>query len=419
MSKAKIEQVAVSHVLTTGEIGAFFASAITAEFFVEEKWQRSWLWITEYFAKHGQCPGPAAFKRQFPSFEVLPPDDDPTAAIVDELREHRKRYLALNGLQEAVGHFDEGNVDDALQATQRMLADIAAQSSEQTVDLSSDCVGGIIQEVLNRKGMSLLGITTGFPTIDDATGGLQPEQLISVLALPKSGKSTVLLATAMAAQRAGHRVMLRTKEMSKLEMWQRYLSLGAHVALTSILRGNLTIQDRDALREFEAEVLDMPDLTVIQDVGATTVSQILADVQQRSPDIVIVDGAYMLTDEMGAEDDWLRLTNITRGLKAAAQRTQLPWMISTQALIGKTSRKKGVQMGSFGYSSSFAQDSDAVFGLDREDLTVPKARLKVIAARNALGMEVDIRFDYGIGIVEEEGGYSMFRASKIGMGEDD
>lgn len=416
---AKIEHVAVSHVLSFGDLGAFLGAAITPDFFAEKKWNKAWLWITEYFAKHGQPPGPAAFRRQFPSYEVLPPDDEPVTAIIEELRAQRRRLLTLTGLQDAVGQFDEGNTEEALQAAQRMLTDVASQSSNSSVDKSSECIGSIVLDVLSRKGLSLLGIPTGFPTIDEATGGLQDEQLITLAALPKCGKSTILLAIAMAAQQSGHRVMLRTKEMSKLEMWQRYLSLGAHVSLNNILRGSLTEQDRDALRDFEGEVLDMPDLEVIQDIGATTVSAIRADVQQRNPDIVMIDGAYMLTDELGATDDWLRLTNITRALKSTAQWVKKPFVISTQGLISKTSKKKGMQMGSVGYSSSFAQDSDALFGLDREDLTIPKARLKVIAARNSLGMEVDIRFDYGIGIVEEEGNYSMFRAARLGVDDDE
>jgi hypothetical protein len=44
-----------------------------------------------------------------------------------------------------------------------------------------------------------------------------------------------------------------------------------------------------------------------------------------------------------------------------------------------------------------------ILGLDRIDLNQPQATLKIVAARNAQGMTVELIMDYSIGVLEEAG----------------
>jgi replicative DNA helicase len=95
------------------------------------------------------------------------------------------------------------------------------------------------------------------------------------------------------------------------------------------------------------------------------------------------------------------LTNITRSLKRLAQRTNKPIVISTQVLENKM-RNGQVTTDAIGYSSSFHQDADVIFGLQREDENVDDTRiLKVIASRNSGPAEVSMLWDWNTGDFRE------------------
>jgi hypothetical protein len=80
------------------------------------------------------------------------------------------------------------------------------------------------------------------------------------------------------------------------------------------------------------------------------------------PDIVFVDGVYLMMDELTGEMNTPQaITNITRAMKRLAQRIDLPIIITTQTLLWKMRAGK-VTADSIGYSSSFFQDSDVILG---------------------------------------------------------
>jgi len=65
-------------------------------------------------------------------------------------------------------------------------------------------------------------------------------------------------------------------------------------------------------------------------------------------------------------------------------------------------RNGQVTTDAIGYSSSFHQDADVIFGLQREDENVDSTRLlKVIASRNSGNMQVSMLWDWNTGAFRE------------------
>ena len=60
-----------------------------------------------------------------------------------------------------------------------------------------------------------------------------------------------------------------------------------------------------------------------------------------------------------------------------------PLVISTQVLRWKMSARRGVTADSIGYSSSFAQDSDAIIGIQEVEDDPALRELRIVEARNA------------------------------------
>jgi hypothetical protein len=115
------------------------------------------------------------------------------------------------------------------------------------------------------------------------------------------------------------------------------------------------------------------------------------------------------------------LTNLTRSIKRLAQISRIPIVISTQG--GALPVQKGLKMESIGYSSSFAQDSDIVFGVEEMEDMPHTSKFHVIASRSTPRGEVFVRFDWSQGEIEEMGELgskqAQMRASTVPQLSDD
>jgi replicative DNA helicase len=129
----------------------------------------------------------------------------------------------------------------------------------------------------------------------------------------------------------------------------------------------------------------------------TTVSALAGKVQQHRPRLLIVDGVYLMDDEQGEpKGSPQALTNITRSLKRLAQRFDIPIIGTTQVLSWKLGNKKSRQITAeaIGYTSSFAQDSDLVLGVESDPDIDNQAIIRVILSRSSPKGEVRIKWDW-------------------------
>jgi len=81
---------------------------------------------------------------------------------------------------------------------------------------------------------------------------------------------------------------------------------------------------------------------LVDAVNGITVSALSAKIEQLKPDIVFVDGVYLMLDDLTGEMNTPQaITNITRALKRLAQKIDKPIVITTQTLLGKMRAGKG------------------------------------------------------------------------------
>jgi RecA-family ATPase len=132
-------------------------------------------------------------------------------------------------------------------------------------------------------------------------------------------------------------------------------------------------------------------------VSGLTVDSLIAKAEQLNPDILFVDGVYLMLDQVTGEANTPQaLTNITRGLKRVAQKLDIPVVITTQTLLWKMKGGK-VSADSIGYSSSFFQDSDVILGLDAVEDDEELRMLRVVQSRNSGPAETAITWKWDKG----------------------
>jgi replicative DNA helicase len=245
---------------------------------------------------------------------------------------------------------------------------------------------------------ALRGIPTGLLGLDRITSGFRPQQLITFVGEAKKGKSLMTLIMANAAHLHGKSPLFVSFEMSAEEQAARYDAIVSKVAYTNILRGSLTNNELEKIANTLRMRKNMHPFVVTEDTSSlTTVSALAAKVKEFKPDILFVDGVYLMDDENGEpKGSPQALTNITRSLKRLAQNADIPVIGTTQVLSWKLGNKKSrkITADSIGYTSSFAQDSDLIVGVESDPDIDNQSIIRVVLARSAPLGEIRINWDW-------------------------
>lgn len=399
------EKLLLSKVINDRDLSPLFQRNVNDSWFVDNEDRKVWSLLKSHFTKYGECPSVDVVKENFPSYSLVEVNDS-VEYLLDGILASRRKIATVTMIGEAIEAIDKRkDPEGALLELQKGIIKLEEDGLSQTSDI--DITENPMQrweEYLYRKdNPGLLGVPTGFPTIDAATGGLQNGQLVIIVAPPKTGKSTLALQIAQNIHLKGSTPMFQSFEMSNDEQLSRYVAMRARVSHTRYQNGALTNEEESRVK---TKLMNMEHMRekfwLVDSAAGATVSGIASKIQILQPDVVFIDGMYLMMDENGEKPGSPQaLTNITRSLKRLAQRVNKPIVISTQILENKM-RNGQVTTDAIGYSSSFHQDADVIFGLQREDENVDDTRLlKVIASRNSGPAEVSMLWDWGSGTFRE------------------
>lgn len=373
-------------------------------------------WLIDHYRRYSKPPSIKAFRARFKKVELIAVADS-LDYLIDEVRNRRALSMLEQGMYEATELMEHAKgfevAHDVRDVLQRVLSEALIETAPTSdVDLTKNGAERLkLYDDRRKNPGALLGVTTGFKHLDRVTGGLQPEQLITFVGAAKAGKSTMIMNMALQAQNGGTSVLLVGYEMANGEQAERYDSLVSGLNIKRIQFGHLDDEEFDTLKKAIKRRSGYAPLTLVADpTGTSTLSSIAAKIAQYKPGLVIVDGVYMMQDEIGNEPPGTprHLTNITRGMKRLAQSTKLPIVITTQVLNWKLRPKQGLTADAIGYSSSFVQDSDIILGVenqpDREAQDpdgVQHKQARVLLARNSRNTTVRFTIDWRIGQIQE------------------
>ena len=408
---ANNEERLLSKAIRNRDIRLLIEYGVQEDWFFNDLNRQVWKFVAKHNEKYGEVPTAVTVKENFPTYTLHAVEDN-IEYLLDQLVEYRKRQKTIDTLLEAQQAVQQGDHNAAIQtmssAVQSLLNDNTRESNDENL---SDNPLQRYDEYLSIKTRpnGLLGISTGFKTIDDITAGLLSQQLWTIVAPPKTGKSVLAMQMAIRAQDENLKVMFQSFEMTAREMKTRYDAMRAHISHGRLIRGALNTDEEKRYMVHLSELRQefwMPD-----NIAARTITGLSAKIEKFKPDIVFVDGMYLMMDEETGETESERsLRSLTRNMKRVAQRYDVPVVVSTQALRSKMRGGK-VTADSIGYTSSFLQDSDIVLALQRQDEEDDSSRSLTVAASRISGMgSTDLMWDWEEGRFEEYAAFSGIKS---------
>jgi len=392
----------VSKVIRDRDIIPALQIGVTDAWFLDDENKRVWAFVRKHYGEYNEVPTAVTVKDHYPNYKILDVQDS-IDYLLDTMVDFRRRLLTRQGLENAIEQLQENNHDGALLAMEATITKVNEQGVLGTheIDLTKNTEQRYKDYQLLQNA-EFLGIPTGFAKIDEATAGLQGGQLVTIIAPPKTGKSQIALKMAINIHRQGKIPMFQSFEMNNHEQQQRHDAMRSNISHGRLRRGKLLPAEEaryiDVLNDMENE----HSFHLVDAVNGITVSALAAKIEQTKPDIVFVDGVYLMLDEITGEMNTPQaITNITRALKRLAQKINKPVIITTQTLLWKMRAGK-VTADSIGYSSSFFQDSDVILGLEPIEEDEELRNLKVVASRNCGPTETALTWRWETGCFHDE-----------------
>lgn len=371
------------------------------------EWADIWQWVIEYNRTHGTTPSERVFMQQYGGITLYDAKDEPFSQLLDEIFDGYKKRCLFDSLTPGIAALNDNDVSKALEILSSGLQKASVESSRlRDVDIIQNWENRLARyEEMRATPNALRGIPTGFYGLDRITNGLRPQQFIVFAGEPKRGKSLFALIIANSAHIYGKRPLFVSFEMSIEEQEARYDALISKVPYGRILAGDLTQADMKKITLALSRRKHMQPFVFSEDTASlTTVTALAGKIQEYRPDLLVVDGVYLMDDEEGEpKGSPQALTNITRSLKRLAQRFDIPVVATTQVLSWKLNNKKtrAVTADAIGYTSSFAQDADLILGVERNPDIDNQAIIRVVLARSSPTGEVHIKWDWSTMEFEE------------------
>jgi replicative DNA helicase len=230
----------------------------------------------------------------------------------------------------------------------------------------------MLQEI-HGKHSGITGVPSGYPNLDDMTGGFQKSDLIIIAGRPSQGKTALALSIAKnAALDAGKPacIAIFSLEMSEQQLIIRMLSSVAKVNAHALRTGRLPEENwknlsRTAGKLAEAKIFidDSPTLSILELRAKARRLKAEHDVG-----LIIVDYLQLLQGPKNAESREREISTISRSMKALAKELNIPVVALSQlnrAVESRTDRRP--MLADLRESGAIEQDADVVLFVHRPE----------------------------------------------------
>ena len=329
-----------------------------------------WNFIRLYSENNQALPPADLVREKFRDFEPV----SGVGSTKHHLAELQTEYLndsLKDLLRNAAGEVQTGNGTEALEhlitKTSELKKNTAAIRDIDATDLE-DAVA-YYERVQKQNELGAVGIKTGLPGFDNyLPAGIMPGQLGVFLAYPGIGKSWMALYFAVQAWKQGKSPMIISLEMSETEVRNRVFAimgegLWSHRKLSN---GEIEI---DMLRKWHANKVEgRPEFHIISNDsgGEVTPSVIRGKIDQYKPDFVVVDYLQLMSPNQKADNETVKMKNLSRELKLMSISEEVPIIaISSATPDDVKDLSTPPTLGQTAWSRQISYDADWLLALGR------------------------------------------------------
>ncbi len=236
-----------------------------------------------------------------------------------------------------------GDVEEIVNSAQAEIYSVADRRKGEDYHPLAALLEPTMDEIEHNAGSSgeMVGVPTGFTSLDELTNGLHPGQMVIVAARPAVGKSTFALDVARtAAIKHDIPTVVFSLEMSRTEITMRLLSAESEIPLQAMRKGKLEDRHWTKLAETQGRLHEKP--LFIDDSPNMALMEIRAKCrrlkQRNNLKLVIVDYLQLMSSGKRVESRQQEVAEFSRALKLLAKELEVPVIALSQLNRGPEQR---------------------------------------------------------------------------------
>jgi replicative DNA helicase len=375
------EQQLISHIIRKGDLEKAIEWGIEEEDFGTDEGRSMFMHMTS--AKRdpryaGAQFGENVMRLIYPMFKLI---DDSSMTIEGYCQMVRKERLIRDARtiqRELVTSIDAGTdpLDAAMNAQRRLKTLVGLGYGMQADVAFAKSIDRLIaKHDTQSDGTDLSACKFPWEPFNKVTLGIQPDDYIVFYGRPKSMKSWVLAYIIADIYDQGKVPLIYTKEMTADNIFMRIAACIARLPYQELRTGKLNRDERIRL-SYVKEIADglmnnKRDMICLnaKDVpsGGDTVEWLHSKVSKYGPDVVAIDGLYLMSDGRGAKNqkDNFRVQNISRGIRQMVLDSGKPVLATMQA-TRSASAHKNANLDEIAFSDAISQDVTAAIRVINE-----------------------------------------------------
>lgn len=312
--------------------------------------------------------------------------------ITDAYDETTDVFSLLDKAESSLFSVAEGNIRKSYQS----MSDLIRESIDQ------------IEKAKNQES-GVIGVPSGFTSLDRVTSGWQPSDLVIIAARPAMGKTSYVLSLARnAAVDFGMPVAFFSLEMSSVQLVTRLVSAESEISSEKLRSGNLRA---DEIQQIHTKIDGLAEAPIfIDDTAGLSVFELRAKARrlkaQHDIQMLIIDYLQLMSgsgDTKGNREQ--EISMISRSLKSIAKELSIPVLALSQLSRAVETRggDKRPQLSDLRESGSIEQDADMVqfihraeyYGLtEDEDGNSTQGMATIIIAKHRNGSVEDVKLKF-------------------------
>jgi replicative DNA helicase len=349
--------------------------------------------VHDFHKQYGSMPTPDLVERE--TGIVLPPTTDPLPYLINAAYDRRLHSTLHGGVKKLIDILDKQEPAKGREAVEELLRTIRKLDTRAALVESLPGLGDKVIAYYEKIKRGERGIQTPWPTINDSTLGLWPEDLVLFVARMGIGKTWSAILLAGSAWDQGKKVLVATTEMSKETMAQRYLATKFRLPYGDFRKGKLSSFWEKKFYEGVRAIADSPNLNIVGGDFDFSMESFAGIVMDEKPDLVLVDGAYLLKVPGMTRTE--RAANVFDELKRIAKRSKAAVVATMQFNREvKVNQAKTVQADSIAMTDVAGWNADLIFGLIQTEEMKKNRRMafKPLKVREGESEEIECNWDF-------------------------
>lgn len=355
--------------------------------------RRAFQFIFDFYKQYGDVPSTDVIMAE--TGILLSPASDPLPYLINAVYERKIHKTLYRGVEEVADLLANKQPQQGRQSVENLLRELRALDTRGALVESLPGLGNKVIDYYEKIKRGERGIQTPWESINEATLGFWPEDLVLFVARMGIGKSWVATMLAGCAWDQGKKVLMATTEMAKERLAMRYFAYKFRLPYDQFRKGRLDMFSEKKFYEGVQQLISSPNLHIVGGDFDFSMETFAGIVQDEKPDIVIVDGAYLMKVPGLTRTE--RAANVFDELKRVAKRTKASVIATMQFNREvKVNQAKTVQADSIALTDVAGWNADLIFGLIQTEEMKQNKRMafKPLKVREGSGEEIECNWDF-------------------------